>query len=558
MRLTRLISLGFLLATSLVHGQTEELSLEPVVSVDQLQPGQPFELAVIVELRKPWHINANPAVEGFIPTELEVAPAPGVQFGPVQYPVGDTVSVGWSEEPVALYSGRVVIRVGGRVDAQATPGSVTITGALRYQACNDEVCFAPTERKIEWPTRIGDGSELPQAQHSEVFSASPVLPGEGTAPSNSIESLIAQRGWVLALIFVFLGGLALNLTPCVYPMIAITVSYFGGQGEKRIGAALARSVVYCLGIVLTYSVLGVIAALTGGLFGALLQSPVVLIAIAVLMVLLALSMFGLYELRPPSFLVQKAAGMSSQAGLAGVFLLGATVGVIAAPCLAPILVALLAFVGQRGDPWLGWWMFFTLALGLGVPYIILGTFSGLLSRLPKSGTWMVWVKRVFGVLLLIVAAWFVLPLFKVAGKSLIPWQPYSASAIERPGRPVLIDFYADWCIPCREMDRTTFRDERVAALAETFLTLKADLTRTGSPEVEQLTRQFNIVGVPTYVFLSSDGREYRSLRKVGFVRAGEFLETMRAALEGREETSSAISTNSPSAADIPPQLLNPF
>ena len=136
-----------------------------------------------------------------------------------------------------------------------------------------------------------------------------------------IATLVRERGWFVTILVVFLGGLALNLTPCVYPMIAITVSYFGGQGgERNARRAFVSSLIYCLGIVLTYSTLGLIAALTGSLFGSVLQSPVVLVGIALLLVALALSMFGLYELQPPQFLMQKATGLSSKAGYIGVFL----------------------------------------------------------------------------------------------------------------------------------------------------------------------------------------------------------------------------------------------
>jgi thiol:disulfide interchange protein DsbD len=372
--------------------------------------------------------------------------------------------------------------------------------------------------------------------------------------SNQIEQLIQDRGWFFAFFVVFIGGLALNLTPCVYPMIAITVSYFGGQGSNRsTGRAFVSSLIYCLGIVLTYSALGLVAALTGSLFGSALQSPVVLIGIAVLLVALALSMFGLYELQPPQFLMQKATGLSSKAGYVGVFFLGAVIGVIAAPCLAPFVVALLAFVGQSGKPVLGWWLFFVFGCGLGLPYVILGTYSGALARLPKSGTWMVWVKRVLGVILIGVAIWFVSPLIGSTTASPINWQPYSPAAVANAAKPVLIDFAADWCIPCKEMDKRTFTDPRVIERSKQFLLLKADVTRTGSPEVERLMKDFQILGVPTTIFLDKDGHEHTELRQVGFVPADEFAAIMDKAL------TSPAATNATSAApfDVPPQLLQP-
>lgn len=548
---------AFVLCGAVLAARAEELKLAAYLSHDKLAAGSQFRVAVVVDLNKPWHINAHEVgMEGLVPTTLTLDSPPHVSMERIEYPKGERIRVSWADEPVALYTGRVVIFAHGRVHAHAPQGPVRIEGRLRYQACDDTVCLAPKTVPVILATEIVDATETPQPLHPEIFAA-------GTEPStNSIDRLIRERGWLIALVFVFFGGLALNLTPCVYPMIAITVSYFGGQKDRSSGRAFAHALVYFLGIVITYSALGLAAALTGGLFGALLQSPAVLIGIGVLLVVLALSMFGLFELQPPQFLMQKATGLSSKAGYVGVFFLGAMVGIIAAPCIAPILVALLVFVGQRADPWVGWWMFFTLAVGLGLPYVVLGTFSGLLSRLPKSGTWMVWVKRVFGVALLAVAAWITNPLWMRHAPAAdgIRWSPYSPSALRQAAaenRHVIIDFYADWCIPCKEMDKRTFSDPRVIQKSEQFRMLKADLTRTGSPEVQRLTKEFEIHGVPTTIFIGPDGNECRQLRQVGFVRADEFLQIMDRALTCPASPAAERRPKSP-AEEIPPQLMQPF
>ena len=538
----RIIFLFLVLAGSV---GAAEIAGRAELSHDRLTPGMRFRVAVVLDIAKPWHANANPAtLPELIPTELTLSAVEGIEWGRITYPAGVKTTVAWADEPVALYEGQVVIVVEGRVGSQAVVGPRTIAGTVTYQACDDTVCLAPKKLPVSVMTVVG--TEPAQEQHAELFGAS-------APPANQIDASIQKRGLLLTLVFIFLGGLALNLTPCVYPMIAITVSYFGGAGEKKLRHAL----VYALGIIVTYTALGVAAAATGKLFGALLQSPAVLVGVAVLLVILALSMFGLFEIQPPQFLMQRAAGANSKAGLVGVFFLGATLGIVAAPCLAPFVVALLAYVGTSGQ----WWLFIFFSAGLALPYVILGRFSGLLTRLPKSGTWMVWVKRVFGVLLVGVAVWFVWPVLGPKSKvtSPIAWQAYAPELLANPGQPVLIDFYADWCIPCHEMDKRTFTDPRVIEESKKFRMVKADLTRTGSPDVEKLTREFGIVGVPTFVFLNPAGGEVTALRQVGFVRADEFLRVMRAAQSAPATTNAVAPAAEPDALrDIPPQLMRPF
>ena len=386
-------------------------------------------------------------------------------------------------------------------------------------------------------------------------------------------------GWAMiwTLLGIFAGGVALNLTPCVYPLIPITVSYFGGRSGK--GKLIGHGLCYIGGLSITNSTLGVVAALTGGLMGAILQSPLVLAGIAAILVIFATSLFGFWELRLPSGLIQAAS--KPYAGYLGTLFMGLTLGVVAVPCIGPFVLGLLTWVASMGSPWIGFIIFFTLSLGLGLPLFFLAIFSGQMDKLPRSGEWMLWVRKLMGWILVGMAAYFIRPIlpktvgvFFLAAVALaaglhlgwidrskasfrafewirtgigiisivittiligswvmqgpgVTWQPYSdelLSEAKRLNKPVIIDFYADWCAPCRELEEITFHDAKIVKQAEQdFIMVKVDLTRKENPVHEQLLKKYQVKGVPTVVFLDRQGNERINLRLVDFLPADQFF-----------------------------------
>jgi thiol:disulfide interchange protein DsbD len=367
-------------------------------------------------------------------------------------------------------------------------------------------------------------------------------------------------------------------------MLSVTVSLFGSQSESTVKHVFFKALIYVLGIATMYSILGVTAALSGGLFGGWLQSPFVLGGIAALLFALALSSFGLYQIQIPYWLTSKIGGTAGS-GFIALFLSGLVVGIFAAPCVGPPVIALLTFVATKGSVTFGFWAFFTLALGLGFPYLILGTFSGLLKKIPKSGSWLVWVEHIFGVVLIGAALFYlflavapkevlyVIPLALVVGgiylgfvdnsgkdKPILrnvqrifgivaisagilyansmrdkgmDWENYSETNLEEAkenGMPVLLDFYADWCIPCIELDRNTWTDAEVIKATKDIRRLKVDLTLFDSQESEALRKKFNISGVPTIMFIRTDGTEAIDSRIIGFAPPKEFLSKLNQAM----------------------------
>jgi len=566
------------------------VSVMSYVSLSSVPPGGSIDVAVVLKMKLHWHVNANDVNDEYlIPTSVAVEPPPGMSVGQIVYPAAAEKNLSFSDKPLRLYEGTA--HIGIRVDvADDTPiGEKTLVAKVTFQPCDDEKCIAPETKTLNIPIRVSAATEAIDVAHPDVFTninfEAPGDSGDATEAGGRVGSIIARRGLFFAFFMVFLWGLALNLTPCVYPLIPITVGYFGGQSGGKTGRTFTLAVIYVLGMAVMYSTLGLVAALTGSILGTALQNPFVVGVVALVLIGLALSMFGVYEFRIPARL-SSFAGTSKQ-GFVGAFLMGLTVGVVAAPCIGPFVLALLTFVGESGNPVLGFTMFFTLSIGLGLPFMFLAVLSGSISRLPRSGEWMDWVKKLFGVILIAMAIFFLEPhigdvayfalmgvLFVVAGIYLgfvrkieasglffkvfkrfvgialpllglyvlltpghiiargqpeggIVWQDYDVGLLAEAksnGQYVIIDFSAEWCLPCKELEHRTFSQQDVVDATLDMLRVRADLTETASPAVAKLRKDYAIKGVPTVVFLDKTGKEREDLRVFGFVDDDEFLD----------------------------------
>jgi len=471
-------------------------------------------------------------------------------------------------------------------------GPLPLRLAITSQGCADAgVCYPPQTQTVS--LTLPDPAATP--------SAPPASAGAGDE-SGLIAATLKNAGFWAILAFFFAAGLGLSLTPCVLPMIPILSGIIAGQGQHASHArGFALSLIYVLGMALTYALAGIAAGLSGTLLSAALQNAWALGGFALIFVLLSLSMFGFYELQMPTALQSKLSEESGhlQGGRGvGVFLMGALSALIVGPCVAAPLAGALLYIGQTGDAVLGGTALFVMALGMGAPLIAVGVAGG--SLLPRTGPWMEGVKKGFGVLLLATALWLVSPLLPPAlnlfgwallliipavylhaldplppqargghrfwkgvgivmlltGAALLigalaggrdPLRPLAGlrasapavaaaqlpfapvrtvaeleSRIAAAGQPVMLDFYADWCVSCKEMEATTFADPAVQRQLGDFVLLRSDVT-ANSDEDKALLAHFRLFGPPGIVFFDAAGRPIDAVRIVGFQDAPAFL-----------------------------------
>lgn len=565
-----------------VRASDPTAAIEILHSRDKYPAGGTYPILFKITISEGWNIHGpQESEEGLIATRLTLEPLPAVDvIGPL-FPPPQLVKFDYTTEEVPVFAGTILAKAWLQIAASHPAGDVALKGRLSYQACSATQCRSPESLTLHFPIAIVAGDAAAAPLNEELFDIAGPDQIDGPAfPENEFSA-----GFWLALLGIFLGGLALNLTPCIYPLIPITVSYFGGRSKKFQGHTVLHAAVYLAGLSLTNSLLGLSAALSGGMLGAALQKPLVLLFLAAIMMTLALSFFGIWELRAPGFLTKIAS--KNYKGYFGTFFMGLTLGVVAAPCLGPFILGLLTYVGQTGDPLLGFLYFLVLSIGMGLPLCILAIFTGGLERLPRSGEWMVWVKKAMGWILVGVAAYIVKPLlppslikdgllflvmimagihlgwmdktgqerkrFEFIKKSLgtvialtgivlwlsviqprqgVAWQPYSPEALAAARdaqKPVILDFYADWCLPCKELDHRTFADDRVVALSQHFAMLRLDLTRR-QPHQNKILRHYRVRGVPSVIFFNSKGIELTGLRVDAFIAADEFRARMQRAL----------------------------
>ena len=384
---------------------TEQVTAHGVLSIDKVQPGSTFQIAIVMEFAESWHANANPAgAEHLIPTQVLLPDVPDMTFGEIVYPKGDLLKIeSLGENPLPVYHDEAIIGVEATLNQTAELAPITIPLQLTYQACTDAQCLLPKTINVDIPVEVVGMNGSIRRINDEIFAG---IQFDATPPVSEggwIARALSQEQLWLAFLATYGLGILTSLTPCVYPLIPITVSIFGANESAGRLRSFLLSVTYVLGIAVMFSILGVVAAKTGSVFGQIMTNPYVIGPICAILIALALSMFGVFELRLP-YAVQNKLNRVGGTGFIGAFAMGTVAGIIAAPCTGPALAFMLTYVAKTGDVLLGFSLMLTYALGMGLLFIVIGTFSSII--LPKSGGWMYILENVFGILVITVALYF--------------------------------------------------------------------------------------------------------------------------------------------------------
>ena len=388
-------------------------------------------------------------------------------------------------------------------------GNKNINLYVHYQGCSEDgYCYPPIAHKVT----VNFSKNFVQIDASHF------------QPKQQKITQLLEHGRTIIILLSFLGfGLLLAFTPCVLPIIPILSGIIVGT-YKNINTtkAFCLSLVYVLSMAVTYAIAGIIVSLFGQNLQAELQNPWVLIIFSLLFVLLALSLFGLFELRLPQKLQQYISAISTKQKTGtylGVAVMGVLSTLIVSPCVTPPLIGALVYIGKTGNIFLGGSALFALGLGMGIPLLLIGTAFG--KFLPKAGNWMRWIQIIFGIIMLLMAGWMVSRIYSPQHitsqfrqvKTINDVKNQVAKATAQ-GKPVILDFYADWCISCKKMEYKTFIDPKIRKLLANFVVLKADVTANDMQD-KKLEKNFGVVAPPTFIFFDAKGKELKRYELIG-------------------------------------------
>ncbi|MDR1990179.1 MAG: thioredoxin family protein [Acidobacteriaceae bacterium] len=549
-------------------------ALTPLLEADPVQSGAPVHGALTVVLPEGYHTNSNkPRDPNLIPITLTFDPLPdGITIREVVFPPASNLAQRGADEPLSVFEHEFTI---GFTFVATGTSEKTLSAELRYQACDEVACYAPKRQRASWtitpapragarqhadlftPIKWGTGEPPTIATVVPVAALTPASAATNTAPSTIPADEVAAldafveagtttgyvdaesfltfihnaeagiheqgmfdgRGPLMILLLVLVGGLALNLTPCVLPMIPINLAIIGaGARAGSRGRGFALGAVYGAAMAFVYGVLGLVVILTASTFGTINASPWFNLGIAILFAVLALAMFDVLVIDFSRFSSNLSFGESGSGSMVMAFGMGAVAALLAGACVAPVVIQVVLFSSNlyAGGTTIALALPFLLGIGMAIPWPIAG--AGL-AALPKPGPWMVRVKQLFGVLILVTSVYYGYEAYGLFSNRWVDANEVSSSVQEklkegwhsslaeglaastRDGKPVLIDMWATWCKNCLVMDRTTLEDPAVTSALANYVKVKFQAENPDEPRVARVMQKLGAKGLPTYVIL---------------------------------------------------------
>lgn len=491
-------------------------------------PGGNFDFEVLFQVPEQHYLYYD-KVNIVLHTQGQVAP------GVLNKPFGVRKYDPFFAREVDIYeSGDFAVKLPLKIPDKGWEGELALFGKIKFQGCSSKLCYRLMEIPFELKLVSSSAGGRPDThQHPTIVEMIKTL------LINPEFAEVARHGIWIALLVAFIGGILTDFTPCVLPMIPVTLAIIGIRREQSIAKNVKLVSLMVLGMAVMYSALGVIAAAIGKGLGFLFQNIVFLILLDLFFLVMGLSLLGFFTLQiPPSLQTRLSRIRGSGAG--GIFLIGLTMGLIAAPCVGPVVGPLLVFVAATRNLVTGFFLLLAYALGMGLLFLILGGIFGTLKVKIRSGKWTEWLKKGLGLVLLFFAFSYgkilygqilALPPGALPRPNWIYTMEEGLQVASRESKPVLIDFYAKWCAPCGELDRKVFSLPEIRQeLDQNWVAIKINCTRN-SNECQSAVKRNDVVGWPTLVFLDSQQNEVRQARKVGEVLSPEdmlkILQTIR-------------------------------
>ncbi len=406
---------------------------------------------------------------------------------------------------------------------------IKVKGRIEFQGCSTELCYRLMKVPFQISFKMKAAVVVPESQNTSKASWVSFL----QILKNPDFGRLEKEETLMGLMIAFVGGILTAFTPCVWPMIPVTLAVIGVRKGRKFRSNLLAVLVLVLGMAVMYSVLGMGAALAGKSLGFLFQSRVFLVLLFIVLVLMGLSLIGLFEIRLPAALQTKLASLSA-VGYRGIFLVGITMGLLAAPCVGPVVGPLLVYVAASQSVLWGFLFLLSYAFGMGILFIVLGLLYGTFQVRFKSGVWLSWFKKFLGVLMLLLAGYygysslgqFRAPVSNQSGVWVTNMQDGLALASEKQ-LPVIVDFYAEWCLPCKELEELVWsKTEVMKEIEQNWVGIQIDCTQD-TPVCSEAVERFKVIGWPTVVFLDDKAQEVTRERLIGrVISADEMLKIL--------------------------------